>query len=145
MTATANLMKLWLWPLEAAKAATHIYEVAVATQSVLAARLPILSGAMSDPLTADHRELSLMLSEKVDAFGRSQRSVAQANEKIRRTAERNARDLGHLAGGGLLGPGDWMKMAERNIALGAALLALPMEALAPVHKGVTANARRLDR
>ena len=145
MTTTANLMKLWSWPWEAAKAATHLMETAAATQSVLAERLPLLSEAVLSPLTADRRELSLMVSEKVDAFGRSQRSVTKTGEVLLKAGEDNARDLGRIAGGGLLGPADWMRMFERNVALGAALVALPMQALAPVHKGVTANARRLRR
>jgi hypothetical protein len=38
-----------------------------------------------------------------------------------------------------------MSIFERNVALAATLLTLPMRAMAPVHSGVTANARRLRK
>ena len=143
MTAAANIMKLWFWPLEMAQIATRMTETAVATQSVLAVRLPMISQAAVDPFGADHRELSLMVSEKIDAFGRSGRSVAKAGRAMRRAADANQRDLGRALWGGGLAPMVWVAMFERNLLIAASLLTLPMQALGPVHKGVTGNARRL--
>jgi hypothetical protein len=144
MTQAGNMMKLWFWPWEAAQVATRIVETMVATQTVLAARLPMMSAAMANPLDADYRELSLMVSEKVDAFGRSGRSVSKAGAAVQRAAQANARDFGRLGGSGFL-PTDWLPLFERNMVMAATLMTLPMEALAPIHKGVTANARRLRR
>jgi hypothetical protein len=140
-----NLMKLWFWPFEAAQTAVRLMETAVATQSVLAVRLPIISAAASNPFSADHRELSLMVSEKVDAFGRSGRSVANASGVVQRAAAANARDFGRASGGSVLTPMDWLVIFERNILIATTLMSLPMQSLAPVHKGVTANAKRLRR
>lgn len=145
MTATADVMRLWFWPWEASKMATHMMETAVATQAVLAKRLPLLSAAITNPWTADYRELSLMVSEKVDAFGLSQRSITKAGGVMRKAVTGNASALSDAANGGLLGPAEWMQMFERTVAFGSAFVALPMEALAPVHKGVAANAKRLAR
>lgn len=143
MPVTADLTRIWFWPWEAARLASHIIETAAATQSVLARRLPLLADAAINPLTADYRELSLMLPEKVDAFGRSQKSIGGVGATMRKTAEANARDFGRMVSGTWLQPNDWVRMFERNVALGSALVTLPMQALAPVHKGVTSNARRL--
>jgi len=144
MTSTGTMMKLWFWPWEAAQIASRLVETAVATQTVLAARLPMISAAMANPLDADHRELSLMVSEKVEAFGRSGRSLSKAGKAVQHAANANARDLTRLGGGGFL-PADWMAVFERNMLMAATLMTLPMEALAPIHKGVTSNARRLRR
>lgn len=144
MTATTDAMALWFWPLEAAQMTMRLLETAVATQSVLAQRLPMLSDAVCNPAAADRRELSLMVSEKVDAFGRAQRSVARTGVTARKTAQRNAEAMSDLAAGGFVGAAAWTAIFERNMALAAALMTLPMQALAPVHAAVTANARRLQ-
>lgn len=144
MTRAGSMMTFWFWPWEAARIASRLVETAVATQTVLAARLPMISAAMANPFEADHREMSLMLSEKVEAFGRSGRSVSKAGATVQRVANANARDLTRLGGGGLSAT-DWMALFERNMAMATALMTLPMDALAPIHKGVTSNARRLRR
>jgi hypothetical protein len=144
MTPAGTMMKLWFWPWEAAQMGARVVETMVATQTVLAARLPMISAAMANPLAADHRELSLMVSEKIDAFGRSGRSVSKAGAAVQKAAQANARDLGRLGGGALL-PTDWLTLFERNMAMATTLMTLPMDALAPIHKGVTSNARRLRR
>jgi len=143
MVAASDMMKLWFWPWEAARVATELLETAVATQSVLGARLPMISTAATNPLAADHRELSLMMSEKVDAFGKSGRTVSRAAEVVQQAASANARDWGRAAAGTMLTPGDWIAMAERNLLIATTLMLLPAQALAPVRKGVKANARRL--
>ena len=143
MPAASNVMKLWFWPLEAARAAADLLETTVATQSVVAARLPMISAAAIDPLAADHRELSLMMSEKVEAFGKSGRTLSQAANVVQEAAGANARDWGRVATGTMLSPLDWMAMTERNLLIATTLMLLPAQALAPVRKGVTANARRL--
>lgn len=139
----ADMMKLWLWPLEAFQATARVMETSAASQSVIGARLPMISHAMSNPLSANHSELSRMVTEKVEAFGRSQRVLAVAGQEIRRAGHANAAAFGRLAGGIVLGPADWMSMFERNLSLAATLMTLPTKAMAPIHRGATANARRL--
>lgn len=139
----SDLLKLWFWPLEAAQLGVHWAETLVASQNVIAARLPVIGAALADPLRADHRELSRMVTEKGRAFGRSGRTANAAFETLRRSSHANARDMGRFSGGDMLWPADWLRIFERNLAAGMALAALPGEALAPVHKRATANARRL--
>jgi hypothetical protein len=145
MSSSANLLKLWFWPWEAALAVTRAMETATAAQKVLAVRLPMISAAAMNPVMADHGELALMVSEKVEAFRRSGLSVSRAGDIVQRTASAHMRDLEHMAKGGFYGPWEWVVMAERNLLIAATLVALPLQALAPIHQGATANARRLRR
>lgn len=145
MILSTNLMKMWFWPWEAAQLTARLMETCVATQSVLGARLPMIADAITNPIGANHGELTRMVTEKVSAFGRSHGTMAAAGRAVQRTGEANAAAFGRLAGGGLLGPAEWMSIFERNVALATTLMALPMQAMAPVHSGVTANARRLGK
>jgi len=138
-----DFYKLWFWPWEAAQMNIKLVETLMASQSVIAARLPMIGAAMSDPINANYRELSRMVTEKGQAFGRSGRSVSSAMETVRRSSQANARDLGRLSGSGLLTPADWSQKTERRMAPVMHWTSLPAESLAPVHKRATANARRL--
>lgn len=140
---TRFAMDLWLWPVQAARLGSDWMETMAATQRVISARLPTIASAMQNPLAADRRELNLMVSEKVGAFGLSGDAINAAGAVVRRAADANARALGRMAGGGVLWPADWMRLAEGNLAAAVALAALPAATLAPVHKRVTANDRRL--
>lgn len=141
---TRSAMDLWLWPLQAARLGSDWMETMAATGRVISARLPTIASAMQNPLAADHGELNLMVSEKVGAFNLSGDAINAAGAVVRRAADANARALGRMAGGGVLWPMEWMKLAEGNLAAAAALAALPAATLAPVHKRVTANDRRLE-
>lgn len=142
---TADLASLWLWPWEAARTFAAAWETVASANSVIAARTPIMIDALHKPLDADHHELGLMVSEKVDAFGRSANTVAKAGMSFQGLAEANARDFGRLSGGNWLSPADWWRIGERNMRLAAMSVTLPGRALAPVHKGATANAQRLRK
>lgn len=122
---------------------SNFWETASGTQAVLAARVPVLLTALYSPGTADHRELALMVTEKVEAFGKSARRSTQNELALKKAWNATTGDLRRMAGGGVFGPMDWWRITERNMAIASALMTLPGEMLAPVHKGVTANARRL--
>jgi|KBSSwiStaDraftv2_1062776.scaffolds.fasta_scaffold1389372_1 hypothetical protein len=145
MTLFANVLKLWCMPIESVTMAERLFEMNLAAPQVLATRIPLLAFAAANPLLADYREITLMVSEKVDAFGLSQRSVAKAGSALKDAAVANAWDIGRPARGSLFGPGEWLRVLERNVAVLSLMGALPMKALAPVHKGVTENATRLRR
>jgi hypothetical protein len=140
-----DMAVLWTWPLEMWRFGTAMMETMTGAQRVISARLPVIAEAMRDPLSADHRELTRMVSEKVTAFGVSGRSAVAAGETVRRAATANAQAMGRLAGGGMLWFDDWMRLAQGNIAAAAALTTLPATALAPLHAGVKANDKRLRR
>jgi hypothetical protein len=145
MPASTDLTDLWLWPWKAALTNIALTETIMSAPAVIAARLPMIASAMTNPLTANSRELTRMVTEKADAFGQSQRSVTAVVRKMGTAGNANARDLNTLARGGQLMPADYMRMGERNLAAWVALMTLPGTALAPVHKRVSANRRRLHK
>ena len=140
-----NAVALWFWPLRAARLGTDVAETMMGAQRVISARMPTISDAMRKPLAPDHAELGLMVSEKVEAFDRSGKSMVAAGGVICRAVVSNAKTLGGLAGGRMLWPNEWMRIAENNMAAAAALVTLPAAALAPIHREVVANDRRLSR
>lgn len=143
MRSIEGLTALWLWPWTVAQTQRALVETALGAQKVVAARLPIIAAATKEPWSADYPELFRMVGEKSDAFGLSQRKVTAAARKIRFAGEANARDFGRLTGGTWLGPADWIAMAERNLAAWSALASLPGDALAPVHRRLVSNERRM--
>jgi hypothetical protein len=136
-------MALWLWPFEAAKLARAYWETAFGAQRVISARLPMIRTAFQDPLSADHRELSRMVVEKVDAFHMSGNAIAAVGKALKTTGSTNAQAYGRLTGGALLWPVEWLRLFESNLATIALLAALPGTALGPIHRRVTANDQRL--
>ncbi|UAK25500.1 hypothetical protein [Sphingomonas nostoxanthinifaciens] len=140
-----DMLTLWTWPLQAAKFGSDLVESSFASQRVIAARLPTIGAALQNPFATDHVELSRMVTEKVEAFGASGRSLAATSTKVRRASAANARALGRIASGGLLWPQDWARLAQQNLAAMADVMTAPAAALAPIRKGVTANDRRLSR
>ena len=146
MPSTAeNAMTLWTWPLATARWGGDMVEMMLGAQRVVAARVPTILSAMQNPLAADQVELKRMVSEKVGAFGEAGRSVSAAGDAVRRATDANASAFGRMAGGKPLWPGDWMRLAESNLAAMAALAALPTDTLAPLQSGVKANDTRLRR
>ena len=144
-TAVDNGMALWMWPLTMAKLSSDWVETMTSAAHVVDTRMPMIAAAWLSPLTANHTELCRMVTEKTDAFGKSGRSVATAQGTIRRASEANARALGKLSGGQLLGFAERTGIFERNLEIAATLLAIPTIALEPVHGHATANSRRLGR
>lgn len=144
-SAIENSLALWMWPMTATKFATDWFETLTSAQTVVDARLPMIAAAWTNPFTADYRELMRMTTEKSAAFGRSQRPVAAAQDKVRRAGEANARALETLSRGRGLGLGEWASLFGRNLEIMATLAVLPVAVLAPIHATATANARRLGR
>jgi hypothetical protein len=145
MANTRDLAALWFWPWHVAQAQLALVETAIATPAVIGARLPIIADAMRNPVAADTRELTRMVTEKTAALGQSSARLTATWRKIESTSRANALDLNKLSGGGFLWPADYLRMAERNLEAFAALATLPGEAIGPVHKRATANARRLRK
>ena len=143
MTAVADMTKLWFWPLEAASATSDVMETVVAAQTVLGARLPMISTALVDPAGADHHELGRMASEKVTAFHGSHRILAEAVGLMDRITKANMAALGRVAAGRFPSAADQINLFEGNLSLAVVLMTLPAKSMAPVHRAVTANARRL--
>ncbi|MBU0557410.1 MAG: hypothetical protein KKD64_04380 [Alphaproteobacteria bacterium] len=136
----ANPFSLWL---DLFQTGVRAAETMVSTQNVLLARTPILLAAWQSPFTADGKELSLMVSEKLDAFGKASQVHSRGTRRLRHASDANARDMRRLASGALLWPHEWMAIMERNVAAAVALMAMPGKMLVPYHSAVTANDKRL--
>jgi hypothetical protein len=143
-SAIESVMALWMWPFTMAKWAGDWAETMTSAHTVIDVRMPIISAAWTNPLAADQRELSLMVTEKAKAFGQSQRSISAAREKVRRASEANAHMIGR-SGQIWLSWSEWTQFVERNLEIAATIAMLPTAALAPIHSKATANARRLRK
>jgi hypothetical protein len=143
MTRRSTWFDLWAAPMEMAATAQAFAETAIGAQAVIAKRTPMIFEAFTSPWTANLPELALMVSEKSVAFEASARSATARGKALNKAVSGQVAALGRLGSGGWLTPMDWWGIAERNLEVCTAMMALPGEMLAPYHKGVTGNARRL--
>tara|TARA_R110000868_G_scaffold411785_1_gene710617 strand:- start:107306 stop:107749 length:444 start_codon:yes stop_codon:yes gene_type:complete len=139
-----HLTALWTWPFQVMQANIALAETAMGIPTILAARLPMIGAAMFNPWTANHRELTLMVSEKTKAFGQSHRHFERSANLFRSATEANARALGN-ASMARMGPAEMFSLAEKNLAAAASLINLPSNSIAPIHKRVSGNAKRLSK
>lgn len=102
-------------------------EAMLSAQSVMATRM----GAMATG-TSSAAEMTLMVSEKVKAFDQSARSLKRDHAALSRLSRHDPR-------GGMVDA--WEAMA-RAMLIGASM---PLQAMTPVHRTVTANRRRLTK
>ncbi|WP_380872438.1 hypothetical protein ACFB49_33720 [Sphingomonas sp. DBB INV C78] len=121
-----------------------------ASATVLDARTGLIASAARSPMTADLAELSKMVPEKLEAFGRSGHSVLADMGKIQTAWWAQAQRMGGMMmAGRMLTPAEFAAFAAGvgDYALDSADASARMSgsALAPVHKTATANARRLGR
>jgi hypothetical protein len=140
---TDDWFALWTAPIEAARTAMAMGETAMQAQSVIAARLPVLFEAVQNPAKADHRELALMVTEKIGAAKGSAQSASASARTLRSAMKGHAATLGRLGGGEFPTVEMIRETTEHNLAIAASLVALPGAMLRPFHAGVAANARRL--
>jgi hypothetical protein len=123
------------------------FETAQASQSVIAARTGMMRAV---PGPDDLAEYARMLPEKVDAFSRSARSVTRDTMAMHSAwATQMQRVALMMLGGRLPTMTEAATLASQTAeySLGAmtAGARLGKGALAPVHRTVTGNARRLKR
>lgn len=148
---------------EAARAARAGQELMQASGDVIARRLEILADAIRDPGKADLVELTLMGSEKVQAMAAStSASLSSALTVADLAGQAAARETAAasrafdavmkattpaeaMTAQGLWAANAWNRSMRDGWALGAAMLKLQADALAPIHAAATANARRLKK
>lgn len=107
-------------------------ETAVASSSVIGARLPVIARALSDPAAGRDPELARMVSEKTAAA-----LAAQA-------AAWRAMTLTPLLPAAGIGYG-WPALAALWMRGAEAWMRIVLAALLPVRRAARANARRLSR
>ena len=57
-------MVLWMWPLTAVRLASDWVETMTIARTVIDARMPMIAAAWTNPFTANHSELTRMVTEK---------------------------------------------------------------------------------
>lgn len=142
------LGRLWAMSLSMAETGRRAGETLVAARDVIGHRTTLMQEAMRQPLSADHRELSQMVPEKVAAFSAAgsaavgawweMQSIFAAQTQMMGAAmltgrSPDAAELGRLQ---RRSAARAMQLAERAVAAGGAMLD-------PLHAGATGNARRL--
>ena len=125
-------------------------ELGAAAPAVIAMRTARILAAGGSPTPADRREMSRMVGEKVDAFGRSWWAMASRQQQA-------ALEAWVALARAWWSP--WMQMSSRPRSqaavrrdmqrlqrrLGRSQAAVYASGLAPLHRTATANLRRLSR
>lgn len=123
-------------------------EMALAAGAVIGARMTIAALVQQDPLNAAASELQRIVPEKLQAFSEAGAAVVaewwRLNRDIGEYLLYLARSMTTVRPPA---PADVLEFADRTTAHGALLAgsaaAAAVVALAPIHKTVTRNARRL--
>lgn len=146
MTTSANtLTRLW-WD-----TAFKMWETAIASPQVIAARTARMAVAGPLPGAADRKEFSGMVQEKADASAQAARGMALELYRINRQLGYSALQQWTRAWTSGLVPGSRRSVAALTTPLVSPAQAAVMttrvlaKGLAPVHRRATANAKRLTR
>jgi len=140
VSAGLDMQSTWLRGVETVRASGEVIE----------ARMAVIRAAAAAPRPGDHAELSRLVPEKVEAFGRSAQGVARDVVAMHAAwATHMQRVAMMMLAGRLPTPGEATTLAHQSAdyALGATTAAarLGKSALAPIHRTATGNARRLRR
>lgn len=148
--AWSNWNRLMLSGWSAMETGARACETLKASGDVIAARSAIIGTALRSPLTGDYAELGRMVPEKVDAFSQAGSVILSAWVAGHSAWMRQMQDIGTMVMRGR--PPTLAELAEHGsrsvtFALGSvdAGARLGRDSLAPLHRGATANARRLRR
>ena len=123
-------------------------EMLWASGTVIGSRLGTMVAAARDPLRGDYVELGRMIPEKVKAFSEAGNALIDHWSALFLHSSYQAHLVGSLfLSGQALRPSELAGLAARATAHATSIMTTTMEtagiALAPVHAGATANARRL--
>lgn len=123
-------------------------ETLQASSDVVSARSGMIRAAAASPLSGDYAELSRMVPEKVEAFGRSAQAVTRDIMAMHSAwATQMQRVSMIMLAGRMPTIGELTTLADQSTtyAIGATTAGarLGKGALTPVHRAVTGNARRL--
>lgn len=126
------------------------FETLQASQSVIAARSGKMCEAARAPLDADLAEFARMVPEKIYAFSRSARAITRDSLAMHHAWTVQMQRVGLIMMSGKLPTfheASALATQTSDYALGAisASVRLGKEALSPLHRAATANARRLKR
>lgn len=132
--------------LDMAATGQRMNETMIAAGSVVRHRGQTIDAAMRNPLTADHAELGLMMSEKAEAFTSAGTSMATDMMKIQMDMFAQASAVvAMMATGRPPSTRAAGMMAKRSERIMTRAMGSGGRALAPIHAKATANAKRLAK
>lgn len=125
-------------------------ETVTASEEVIARRTTMMGDAVRSPLDGNYRELSRMVPEKLDAFGKSGAAIAADWWAMHSTLMAQARHVGTMAMRGRAPTfAEVAELSTSNIAFALSAFeragAMSAKGLKPIHASATGNARRLKR
>lgn len=135
---------LWMLPLELSRFWAAWAQMSIDSASIISKRLPMIADGIASPMTADYRELNLMVTEKVRAGAVSGSTANRSARRLSRNMEMQAKALGRIVGGQMAMPWDLWQVAERQMTIIADAVHMPGEVAAPYFKAVKKNEKRLN-
>lgn len=126
--------------------AARAFETAAASLNVMRVRGDVIAASLNAPLHADWREMNLMVSEKLTAFGKSNTAATREIEALQARLSASWQQaamlpLSSVSPAAALDAGGRMATLALDILEATARIA--QVAIEPVHRTVAANARRL--
>ena len=135
-----RLMTDWM------KAGRMVGETLDAAKAVVAHRGETIAAAANDPLRADHRELTLMVTEKGHAFAKAGSTLAGDWAAMQSDVWRQATAIQSMMLSGrvpsLAATG---AIIDRGARINQRAFTSGVRALKPIHAAATANQRRLKK
>ncbi len=138
-------MTAWwqIWT-DAARTGLQFWETMAASAVVIDRRMPMIDAGMRNPWTADHVELTGMVTEKAQAFAKAGDSLAHdmaAMQTLWLQVMQDAWSIG--IAGRIPSPARVAAGSDRAMRLAAGMIGAGGRALTPIHAKATANAKRL--
>lgn len=131
---------------DAAQTSLRLWETMAASAVVIDRRMPMIDAGMRNPWTADHVELTGMVTEKAQAFAKAGDSLARDMAAMQGMWMQVMQDAMALSTAGRLPSARRIAAGQdRALRLTADMLGAGGRALTPIHAKATANAKRLGR
>jgi purine-nucleoside phosphorylase len=145
-TALGHWMNLWASGLGMLQTGVKLNETMVAAKAVIESRTNTMAAAVRDPLNGDYAELSRMVLEKGAAFALSAKAASGDLQAIQKDLSANSQLLTQIASGRRLPmPMDMLALFARSSRIMHRTMGAGGNALAPIHRRVVANEKRLKR
>ena len=134
----------WQMWTDAARTGLQFWETMAASAVVIDRRMPMIDAGMRNPFTADHVELTGMVTEKAQAFAKAGDSLAHDMAAMQTRWVQAMQDAWSLGTAGRIPSATRVAASgDRAMQLAAGMIGAGGRALTPIHAKATANARRL--
>jgi len=139
-------MNLWASGWGMLQTGIKFNETMIAAKAVIESRTNTMADAVRDPLNGDYAELSRMVLEKGAAFALAAKAASGDLQAIQKDLSANSQLLTQITSGRRLPmPTDMLALFARSSRIMSRTMAAGGNALAPIHRRVVANEKRLKR